>query len=68
MVETFIKIRKYKTTRRIWEARIIKNKERGRLRTTWNNVSETLGKKGKTWTEAKNMTRNNNAWRKFIRS
>lgn len=56
-------------TKRIWEARITKNKRRGRPRTTWDNViTELLERKGKTRTEAKNMTRNRKEWKKFVKS
>lgn len=45
------------------------NKRRGTPRMTWNDVlAEILRTKGKTWTEAKNMTRNRNKRKQFTKS
>ena len=51
----------------IWGARVQSKKGRGRPKETWNKVVEKiLRKRGKTWTEAKRLSRNRKEWRQFV--
>ncbi|CAH0551121.1 unnamed protein product [Brassicogethes aeneus] len=54
--------------KKVWEAKIIQ-KKKGRPRKSWNKViSDTLEKRGMTWTTAKTVTKNRKEWRKFVYS
>ena len=56
-----------RSTRRIWEAHILKNKKRGRPRVTWNEtISAILKKRNKRWEEARGMALNRREWKSFV--
>lgn len=55
--------------KRIWEARIVKNRKRGRPRRTWDEViGRVLKKKGTTWENARTMAKDRKEWKKFVRT
>lgn len=55
--------------KKIWEARTLKKRRRGRPKETWNNIiAKTLEKKKTSWQEAKMLSSNKKEWRMFVQS
>uniref|UniRef100_A0A1Y1MCV0 Reverse transcriptase domain-containing protein n=1 Tax=Photinus pyralis TaxID=7054 RepID=A0A1Y1MCV0_PHOPY len=53
--------------KQIWEAKIQHKRGRGRPRQTWEDtVGKTLKKRGKSWTEARNLARDRKEWTRFV--
>ena len=55
--------------KKIWEAKVQKQKKRGRPRKTWDGVvNEILLKRGTTWEEARRTSKNKKEWTKLVYS
>lgn len=55
--------------KKVWKAKIVKNKKRGRPRKSWDNViTGILTKRGKNWNEAKDLTQNREEWKRFVKN
>lgn len=53
--------------KRVWEAKIVKKKRRGRPRKTWDGaVGEILERKGTTWREARTRAASRKDWGEFV--
>ena len=53
--------------KKVWEAKITRQKKRGRPHKTWDKVvEEILGRRGITWMEAKSKARNRKEWTAFV--
>lgn len=53
--------------KRVWRAKIQKEKRRGRPKKTWDNtIAQTLEEKGIAWTTATKMAEDRKEWAKFV--
>ena len=54
-------------TKQVWLTKARKRRRRGRPRQTWDGaLTEILGRRGKTWTEAGSLASNRKEWAKFV--